>query len=191
MATDIGQARIAELGHVGVRCFDVEKQLAFFTEVLGLTLTDKDDELGIYFLSARPSIEHHEFLLAKDRDVPLEGKLIQQISFRCDALSDVMNYFQKFVAAGVKLNMVVSHGSAVSVYFFDPEGNRCEVYWRTGHDVRQPFVENIDLNQTPEQILAQVKESVERYGKERHVAETYTSWAASVTEDTQGVSTAN
>lgn len=185
MADSNESARIAELGHMGIRCMDIEKELAFFTEVLGLTLTDQDDELGIYFLSARPEVEHHEFLLAKDRDVPREGKLIQQISFRCDSLSDVMNFFKKFVALGVQLNMVVSHGSAVSVYFFDPEGNRCEVYWRTGHDVRQPFVENIDLDQTEDQILEQVQASVERYGSERHVDSVYTSWAATVSEGTE------
>ncbi|MEK8172371.1 VOC family protein [Streptomyces sp. M19] len=43
----------------------MSRQLAFYTEVLGLTVTDHDERLGIWFLSARPDTEHHELLLAE------------------------------------------------------------------------------------------------------------------------------
>lgn len=87
--------KVAELGHVGIRCFDVEKQLKFYTEVLGLLVTDHDPRLGIYFLSARPDNEHHELLLAKGRDVAVDGKLIQQISFRCETFEDVVGLYRQ------------------------------------------------------------------------------------------------
>lgn len=169
---------IVELGHVGIRCFDLDKQLDFYTRVLGLHVTDHDDELGVYFLSARPDVEHHEIVLAKGRNVREDGQLIQQISFRTDSLESVVSYFRRFQAEGTKLQMVVSHGNAVGVYFYDPEGNRCEVYWRTGLTARQPFVEHIDLNTDLDELLRRISESVARYGADGYSADSYKSWTA-------------
>jgi catechol-2,3-dioxygenase len=168
--------RLAELGHVGIRCFDVEKQLAFYTEVLGLTVTDHDPALGNYFLSARPDEEHHEFLLAKGRDVPLEGRLLQQVSFRCEAFEDVLGFYRRFKANGTKLDMIVSHGNAVGVYFFDPEGNRAEVYWQTGLEAKQPFIEHIDIETPADELLAAIKASVDKYGASGFTEESYLRW---------------
>lgn len=167
---------ITELGHVGVRCFDIELQLDFYTRMLGLTLTDHDEELGIWFLSARPDVEHHELLLATGRTVAPEGRLIQQISFRCASLDDVIGFLQRFRAEGTRLDMVVSHGNAIGVYFFDPEGNRCEVYWQTGLQARQPFVQNIDLDLPTEQILTAVRESVDRFKDQGVTEASYVAW---------------
>lgn len=168
--------KIAELGHVGIRCFDVEKQLAFYTGVLGLTVTDHDEALGNYFLSARPEDEHHELLLAKGRDVPTESKLIQQISFRCENFEDVLGFYRRLKESNTKLDMIVSHGNAVGVYFYDPEGNRAEVYWQTGLQARQPFIEHIDIETPAEQLLDAIRASVEKYGESGFTEDSYRQW---------------
>jgi catechol-2,3-dioxygenase len=170
---------IAELGHVGIRCFDVEAQLGFYTEVLGLKVTDYAEELQSYFLSARPEVEHHELLLAAGRDAAADARLIQQVSFRCAELEDVLGFYQRFRKHDVTLDMVVSHGNAVGVYFYDPEGNRCEVYWQTGLEARQPFVQKIDLEQDPEELMAFIRASVERYGDTGITDDDYVSWVKS------------
>lgn len=167
---------IRELGHVGIRCFDVQRQLDFYTRVLGLTLTDHDDELGIWFLSARPDVEHHELLLATGRTVARDARLIQQVSFRCAELDDVIGFLQRFRDEHTELDMVVSHGNAIGVYFFDPEGNRCEVYWQTGLQARQPFVQNIDLDQPTGDILAAVRDSVARFKDVGFAEGSYVRW---------------
>jgi catechol-2,3-dioxygenase len=167
---------IAELGHVGIRCFDVEAQLGFYTEVLGLQVTDYAEELKSYFLSARPEVEHHELLLAAGRNVDVDAKLIQQVSFRCAELDDVLGFYRRFREHAVTLDMVVSHGNAVGVYFYDPEGNRCEVYWQTGLEARQPFVQRIDLEQDPETLMQFVRESVEKYGDTGITDDDYVKW---------------
>jgi catechol 2,3-dioxygenase-like lactoylglutathione lyase family enzyme len=150
------EPRIAELGHIGLRCWDIERQVDFYTRVLGLTVTDHDPQLGTYFLSARPEDEHHELLLARGRDVAPNGRLIQQISFRCERLTDVIGFYRRLRGEGVRFDMIVSHGNAVGVYYFDPEDNRCEVYWRTGLQARQPFVELIDLDQDPDVLVGAI-----------------------------------
>jgi catechol-2,3-dioxygenase len=168
--------RVAELGHVGIRCFDVQHQLAFYTDVLGLTVTDHDERLGNYFLSARPYEEHHELLLAQGRDVDVSARLIQQISFRCETLDDLIGLHRRIEQSGAEFDMIVSHGNAIGVYFFDPEGNRLEVYWQTGLEARQPFVEHIDIRTPTDDLLASIRASVERYGGTGFTEPSYVEW---------------
>ncbi|MFF2554193.1 VOC family protein [Nocardia sp. NPDC058058] len=167
---------IAELGHVGIRCFDIARQLEFYTGTLGLTVTDHDEKLGVWFLSARPDTEHHEVLLAAGRTAAADAQLIQQVSFRCASLESVIGFFRRFRDQGVRLDMVVSHGNAVGVYFYDPEGNRCEVYWQTGFEARQPFIEHIDLDTDLDQLLERIRASVDRYGSTGFTEPSYVEW---------------
>ncbi len=155
---------ISGLGHVGLHCFDLDAQERFYTEVLGLTKTDEDRARGLVFLSAQPDVEHHELLLVSGRDVGKEAHVVQQISFRCPSLVDVQGYYRRFQERGVPLDMVVSHGNAVGVYFYDPEGNRGEIYCATGLVARQPFLLPVNLDRDAEVILREVGDGVDRYG---------------------------
>jgi catechol-2,3-dioxygenase len=159
---------IAELGHFGLFCRDIELCTQFYRDVLGLTVTDEDMDLGMRFFSARPNFEHHEFQLVSGRTVPdasTGAQLIQQISFRVNTLPDLIEFHQRFVANDVNFDMVVTHGNALAIYFFDPEGNRAEVYWHTGLPARQPFLARVDLTQPIADLLAWNAELVEQYGK--------------------------
>lgn len=157
-------ATISGLGHVGLYCTDLDRQVAFYRDVLGLTVTDEDRERGIAFLSARPDDEHHELLLLAGRNVGPDAHVVQQVSFRCASLEDVVEYHERFLAEHVEIDVVVSHGNAIGVYFFDPEGNRCEVYWPTGLDARQPHVLPVDLAGDRDELLASVRAAVARFG---------------------------
>ena len=59
--------------------------------------------------------------------------------------------------AGVKIERTVTHGIACSVYFFDPEDNRIELYYTTPYKVRQPLGEPIDLDQPDDALLAKTR----------------------------------
>jgi catechol 2,3-dioxygenase-like lactoylglutathione lyase family enzyme len=155
---------IARLGHVGLYCTDLVAQSDFYTGVLGLTKTDEDLEHGLVFLSARPDEEHHELLLARGRNVGGEARVVQQVSFRCPSLQDVIDFLAVFGERGVRLDMVVSHGNAIAIYFYDPEGNRCEVYWPTGLAARQPYLVGVDLDAGADAVVAAVARSVEQFG---------------------------
>lgn len=152
---------IAELGHVGLYVTDLERQQAFYRDVLGLTVTDADLDAGLVFMSSRPDVEHHELLLCHVAD---RSSSVQQVSFRCESLDDVTRFHRRFVDEGVTIERTVTHGNAVGVYFEDPEGNRCEVYWQTGREARQPFAVKLDLAHDHHDILQAVDDAVERYG---------------------------
>jgi catechol-2,3-dioxygenase len=160
---------IARLGHVGLHCNDLVAQMAFYRDVLGLKVTDQDVGVGLIFLSSRPEEEHHELVLAAGRCGPSDARILQQVSFRCNALEDVREYYQRFKQYGVKFDMIVTHGNAIGIYFYDPEGNRCEVYWATGLAAKQPYLESVDLEKSADEIMAFVTDSVGKYGVDGYV----------------------
>lgn len=155
---------IARLGHVGIHCKDLQKQKAFYHDVLGLEVTNEDQQMGMIFLSARPQEENHELLLCAGREVD-DVLLLQQVSWRCNDLSDVIGFYDRLKKHGVQFDMIVSHGNAVGMYFRDPEENRLEIYWATGLDAKQPYLEKVDLTEPPEEIMRKIKESVAQHGK--------------------------
>jgi len=165
----MAEPSIARLGHVGIHVHDLEKEKAFFRDVVGLQVTDEDPGLGMVFMSARPEVEHHEFLLCGGRNVDESARVVQQVSFRCNSLDDVYGYYHRFREKGVKFDRMVSHGNAVSIYFYDPEGNRCEVYWNTGFKAKQPFGQKIDLATPKEELMAEVEEYAVKYGETGYV----------------------
>jgi len=61
---------ITGLGHTGFWVDDLDTMRDFYARVLGLTVTDEDPDRGIVFFSARPDLEHHEFVLQRGRTAP-------------------------------------------------------------------------------------------------------------------------
>ncbi|GAA2823288.1 VOC family protein [Kribbella solani] len=149
---------IVELGHTGVWVRDLVAMRDFYERVLGLTVTDQDDELGIVFFSSRPEEEHHEFVIQLGRTAAPDVKLTHQISWRVDSLASLRSLHQRLLAEEAPIQQVVTHGNAYGIYFFDPEGNRNELYWHTGVEVAQPFRRSIDLTRTPEEIAAEAEQ---------------------------------
>jgi len=160
---------IERLGHVGLHVSDLDRAVGFYRDILGLNVTDEDPEAGMVFLSARPDVEHHELLLCKGRNAPRDAMLVQQVSFRCPSLSDVQDYYRRLRDNEVQIDMTVSHGNAIAVYFYDPDGNRCEVYWGTGLEARQPYLVGVDLTKPANVLSAEVEDSVRQYGKTGYV----------------------
>ena len=152
---------VGALGHVGIYADDIMKQRDFWTRVIGLKVADEDLEgRGMVFLSADPEREHHEFVLIKGRTAPGDAKVIQQISFIVPTIDDLRDYYHRLQEENVQIDRIVSHGNALGMYFFDPEGNRIELYYRTGFKVPQPHGEPIDLDASNEELLAIARAAV-------------------------------
>lgn len=149
---------ITGLGHTGLWVNDLASMRDFYERILGLEVTDSDDELGIVFFSAQPDLEHHEFVLQKGRTAPAGAKLPHQISWRVDSIDTIIAFHHAFRTEGIPVQQEVTHGNAIGIYFFDPEGNRNEVYLKLDRDVPQPFRKSLNLDQTPEQVMADVED---------------------------------
>ena len=151
-----------EMGHMGIHCFDLMKMRDFWTRVMGLEIADEDlENRGVCFLTAEktyPRHEHHEFVLAKGRNVPTGGVFLNQIAFRVKSVDDLREFYDRLIKDGtVHIDRQVSHGNALAFYFKDPEDNIIEVYFPTGYDVHSPHSEPIDLQDSNEALLAFAK----------------------------------
>ena len=152
-------ARTAGLGHVGIYAHDIMKMRDFYSRVIGLEVADEDLEgRGMCFLSSDPISEHHEFVLMKGRQSDDETQVIQQISFKVPSIQDLREYKAALDEEGMKIDRIVSHGNAFGMYFFDPEGNRVELYYRTGFPVPQPHGDPIDLSRSDDELLTDARE---------------------------------
>ena len=147
--------RVLGLSHVGLFVRDLQRSKEFYTRVLGLTVSDEDERF--VFLSARPDEEHHELALLAGRDAPPNTAVVQQISFRVPTLGDLREFYQRVVAANVPIQRQTTHGIALGLYFFDPDGNPVEVFWDTGRKWPQPFNSPLDFSLAEEEILAQAE----------------------------------
>ena len=147
-------AKIESLGHVGIYAEDLMKMRDFYSRVLGLEISDEDlEERGMTFFTADKEREHHEFVLMKGRVTRDDAKVIQQISFIVPTLEDLREYQARLEAEpGVSVERIVSHGIAFGMYFFDPDGNRLELYVRTPYKVPQPLGDPIDLSMSNEEL---------------------------------------
>lgn len=152
---------VTSLGHVGIVCDDFLNMRDFYTRVMGLTVTDESPERSSCFLSGDPETEHHQLALGQTRGPDEPGGArpktqgVGQISFIVESMDALKTLYRRVKDDGRRIDNVVTHGISCSVYFFDPEDNRIEIYYKTGFIVKQGFSRPIDLeNQSNEEILA-------------------------------------
>lgn len=149
-------ARVRGLGHVGIYVRDLEGMVAFYRDFLGMQVTKQNWRFGIVFLSADPQAVDHEIALVRGRPTGEEPRLIHQISMRVETLDDLRDFRRRLSAEGYRIDEVVNHGSALGCYFFDPEGNRTEVFWLTGRPCWVPNADPIDIEQSDQAVMAEV-----------------------------------
>jgi catechol 2,3-dioxygenase len=146
--------------HIGFHVHDLDAMVAFYTELLGLEVTDRGalnipGNPRIAFLSSDP-LEHHQVALVEGRnDGGIEGGILNQISFRVDSLDELRAMKAAAERLGVEQFLPLSHGNAWSLYFKDPEGNNIEVFTGSPYHVRQPITEGLDLSLSDEEIVAE------------------------------------
>lgn len=149
-----------DLGHVGIHVRDFEAMLGFYQRVYGFVISDikRGPNSSIVFFTSQPEI-HHQFVLATGREPNDRSRVINQISFRVSSLAEL-----KRIGAAVKQEAVedveiITHGTAWSIYFRDPEGNRMEAFVDTPWYIDQPFRAPINLDQ-PEEVLLKETEAL-------------------------------
>jgi catechol-2,3-dioxygenase len=148
--------RVTGLGHVGIYVRDLERMVAFYRDLLGMEVTKQNWRAGIVFLSADPGAVDHEIALMRGRPAQDDAKLIQQISMRVATLDDLRAFRRRLLAEGYRIEGVVNHASAIGCYFFDPEGNRTEVFWVTGRPCWVPTANPIDIERPDDAVMADV-----------------------------------
>jgi catechol 2,3-dioxygenase-like lactoylglutathione lyase family enzyme len=149
-------AKIKGLSHVVLYVKDLNKMVAFYTDMVGL-VKYREHAGRMVFLTSDPETEDHELALATGREG--DAKLLAHIAWKVDTPAEVKELYEKFKAKGVPIDHCVSHayevmGNTVSCYFSDPEGNRLEVYALVRERDNQRLNRPLDLDKNLEEIVA-------------------------------------
>ncbi len=120
------------------------------------------NQTELAFLSRSPH-EHHQIVLAHVPDRDLSGSTtLNQVSFRVDSLDDLKTYFHQLTVLNLPGMEPRNHGNSWSFYFFDPEGNKVEIYCPTNWQVKQPWRIPLDLAASTQDIISQTDREVKK-----------------------------
>lgn len=149
----------ARLAHMGIYVRDRARMERFYTEVLGLLVTDQGEGragMHLTFMSGNPG-NHHQVVLVTGRPDTSSFNPIQQISFVVDSLADLREVHRRALALGATEMRPITHGNAWSIYFKDPEGNTVEAYLDTPFHVPQPHGTPLDLSKSDNEIMRETE----------------------------------
>ena len=144
----------AAISHVVINCFDFQKMLAYYTNILGFQLSDigKIGAGDICFLTFDPEAEHHQLALMSGRQGEPGGGALNHVCFRLATYAELQARHQRLGEQGVGGIATVTHGSWLSLYSLDPEGTRIEFRWDLPWYVGQPMAGPIDLSLSEDEI---------------------------------------
>jgi catechol-2,3-dioxygenase len=164
----------AQLTHLGLYVNDMEAMVGFYTQLMGMVVTDRGEFLGreLTFMS-RKADEHHQLVLVTGRSAPEGISLLSQLSFRLDDndLTSLRWFHRRALELGATGMEGRNHGNSWSIYFEDPEGNRLELYTPTPWYVSQPWRVALDLDESDELIVETTKKLIEESGTAKPVGE--------------------
>jgi catechol 2,3-dioxygenase-like lactoylglutathione lyase family enzyme len=124
--------QLRKLGHVVLNVSDLDASVRFYTELLGLEVSDRyPDSMvpgGMVFL--RYNTDHHGVALvggAKTSGV----STLNHFAFEVGAVEEVFRARDWLVKHGVRMVFEGRRraGCQIAVEFEDPDGNNLEIYW--------------------------------------------------------------
>lgn len=149
-----------EVAHAVLYVTDIDRMIAFYTEVLGFEVTDRGPlkhlgETEIVFFS-QTARAHHQLALITGREDDRPSPNLHHVAFRSSGSLDDLKALHTALkeADGVSRIMPLTHGNAWSVYFADPEGNGVEIFIDSPWHVAQPQGLPLDLDREADEIVA-------------------------------------
>ncbi|GAA1615885.1 VOC family protein [Leucobacter chromiireducens] len=142
---------VARLGHVGIAVADLDRSVCFYTEVLGMRLTEIFDYgegraghgvavlAGAFVRGAEDTIHHRlSIFTLRDPDAPVPGARtlgLHHIAFELDTQEDLVLMYRRFRADGIPIvnARIGGPGNHARFYGLDPDGNVLEFYWHIDH----------------------------------------------------------
>ena len=129
--------RINKIGHIVINVPDLERSVAFYTQVLGFRVSDVYDERmvpgGMVFM--RFGNDHHGVALVGNRsaDLATGGRTngdLNHFAFEVSTLDQVLQAREHLRANGVRIIFEGRRraGCQIAVEFLDPDGNNLEIY---------------------------------------------------------------
>ncbi len=121
-------AKINKVGHVVLNVRDLEASVAFYTTALGMELVTHNTQRQMAFLSF--GTQHHDIALCQAPAGAERGGIgINHIAMQIEGgAEELRQLYGRLLTAGAQIDRTTEHSTTLSVYFFDPDGNRLELF---------------------------------------------------------------
>jgi catechol 2,3-dioxygenase len=124
---------ITKIGHVVLKCGDIERSVAFYTQVLGFRISDvyEEDMLAGGMVFMRFNADHHGIALIGAGSSKSDRIELHHIAFAVSSLDEVFRARDHLVKNGVAIIFEGRRraGVQIAVEFADPDGHMLEIYW--------------------------------------------------------------
>ena len=124
--------RVTKIGHIGLYCQDIKKMTDFYTNILGMKLSDVNEQ-GMVFL--RFGTDHHSFnLVPMTEEMKKKGdgaQALQHIALEVWDLEELKKIGKYLQSKSVKGGPKIKHEGPGNNYvynFQDPEGNNLQFF---------------------------------------------------------------
>ena len=117
---------IWRVGYVEVRSLDLDRDVQFWRDVVGLVETARDN--GKAYFKCWDEQDHHSLILKQDTRAGIE-----RVAFKVESAQDLDHYRQKLDAAGVEAAYIpsdVARGPAIRFPFPAARQSSCTRRWR-------------------------------------------------------------
>lgn len=117
----------ADVGHVNLTVTDLERAVAFYRDVIGLHVTQRDAQSA--FLAAG-DYHHHVALNVWDPEAqapPAHAAGLHHFALRLPGKAALAEVVARLLRAGHELLGATDHGVNLAVYLRDPDGNGLEL----------------------------------------------------------------
>jgi len=120
--------KITKVGHVVLGCRDPQASIKFYTETLGMELVQFNPELQMAFFSFGER-DHDIAVIKVPDDQPVGSAGLTHTALQIEGgEAELRALYQRLKAQGVPMDLTADHVVTKSVYVFDPDGNRLELF---------------------------------------------------------------
>jgi glyoxylase I family protein len=137
---------VRKLHHVAYRCKDAQETVKFYTEVLGMKFShairnDNVPSTGEFYPHLHIFFEMDDGSSIAFFETPNEAPMgfdpntpqwVQHLALEIDSKQVQQDYLKRFDELGIDYIGPTDHGFVQSIYFFDPNGHRLELTYRSG-----------------------------------------------------------
>src|SRR5215510_5568036 len=152
-------AKIKKVGHVALAVRDPQRSITFYTEALGMEVVNVIEEMQMAFFSFGER-DHDIAVIKVPDDQPVGSSGLAHTAFEIEGGHEqLQELYERLKHYGAKVEFTADHVLTKSVYFFDPDGNRLEIFCEIMDPASgmQHMRQGVNLNNksyTPEPILS-------------------------------------
>ena len=121
-------AKIKKVGHVVLGVRDPQKSIKFYTEGLGMECVNLLEDMQMAFFSFGER-DHDIAVIKVPDDQPVGSSGLAHTALEIEGGEEQLReLYEKLKSYGATVEFTANHFLTKSVYFFDPDGNRLEIF---------------------------------------------------------------